>query len=351
MTARPAGFGWGDVTGAVADLGIFIPLTAALVLVNGLSAGMVLVAAGALLIFAGARFGIPFPVQPLKALTAVAVARQITPDVIAAAGLIIGLVLLVFSAAGLADRVARWFSVTIVRSLQCGVGLLLLVTALRLAVDPPAVFGATFPSAPSVMSLQIPSLPAPAAFWTALFLLVLPQLPLTFGNAVVAVSDVAHRSFGERGSSVTPARVCRTAGLGNVVSALVGGMPMCHGSSGLTAHYRLGARTAAMNYLLGGTFIAIGVAFGDRAPAVLGQIPPLLLAALLAYAGARHALLVNDLRGRRLIIAIGAGLLGAILGNLLITMLVALVFERMIVRRHHRSVPTPLPTPSQSPSR
>ena len=33
------GDGWvGDVTGAVADLGIFIPLVAALVLVNGMSA-------------------------------------------------------------------------------------------------------------------------------------------------------------------------------------------------------------------------------------------------------------------------------------------------------------------------
>ena len=332
-TATRQRFAWGDLPGAVADLGIFIPLTAALVLVNGLSAGMVLVAAGGLVIAAGARFGIPFPVQPLKALTAVAVARELDPEVIAAAGLTIGLVLVVFSLGGLADRVARWFSVTVVRSLQCGVGLLLLVTAAKLALDPPAVFGATAPSAWSLMSLQLPGVPSAAAFATALVLLELPQLPLTFGNAVVAVSDVAHRSFGPAAERVRPVAVCRTAGLGNIASALLGGMPMCHGSSGLTAHYRLGARTPAMNYLLGGSFIALGVVFGDQAPAVLGQVPPLLLAVLLVYAGVRHALLVSDLRGARLAIAVGAGVAGAVLSNLLVTMLLALAAERLFVRR------------------
>lgn len=319
----------GDLSGAVADLGIFIPLAASLVLVNGLSAGMVLVAAGGLVIAAGARFGIPFPVQPLKALTAVAVARRLPPEMIAAAGLMIGLVLVVVSARGTADRIAAWFSVTVVRALQCGVGVLLLVTAFKLAVDPPAVFGTAVPTGPSLMSLELPPLPAFATLLPALTLLVLPQLPLTFGNAVVAVSDVAHRSYGERAAVVTPTAVCRTAGVGNIISALVGGMPMCHGSSGLTAHYRLGARTAAMNYGLGAAFITVGILFGDQAPAVLGQVPPIALAVLLAYAGLRHALLVADLRGARLVIAVAAAVIGAYLGNLLVTMLIALAAERV----------------------
>lgn len=332
----------GDVTGAVADLGIFIPLAASLVLVNGLSAGMVLVAAGSLLIAAGGRFGIPFPVQPLKALTAVAVARQLPPEMIAAAGLMIGAVLLVVSARGTADRIARWFSLTVVRALQGGVGLLLLVTAAKLALDPPAVFGQPAPAGVSLMSLQLPPLPSLAMLLPALTLLVLPQLPLTFGNAVVAVSDVAHRAYGERARTVTPTAVCRTAGLGNVASALVGGMPMCHGSSGLTAHYRLGARTAAMNYGLGGVFIAIGIMFGDQAPSVLGQVPPLVLAVLLGYAGLRHALLVADLRGVRLVIAVLAAVAGAYLGNLLVTMIAALIAERIAARVSPR--PSPLAT-------
>ncbi len=60
------------------------------ILVNGLDAGSVLVCAGLLVIAAGSWFKIPFPVQPLKALTAVAVARELSPDVIHAAGLELG---------------------------------------------------------------------------------------------------------------------------------------------------------------------------------------------------------------------------------------------------------------------
>lgn len=324
--------GPGELTGAVADLGIFVPLAAALVLVNGLSGGMVLIAAGVLVIAAGARFGIPFPVQPLKALTAVAVARELPAEVITAAGITIGAVLVVLSFGRAADRLSRIFTVTMVRALQFGVGVLLVIAAVRLAVDPPAVFSQPLPS-PSAWALQLPSLPSAAAFATAFVLLVLPQLPLTFGNAVVAVTDVAHRAFGERAQAVTPRAVCQTAGIGNIIAAVVGGMPMCHGSSGLTAHYRFGARTAGMSLVLGGSFIALGVAFGDAAPAVLAQLPPLLLALLLVYAGVRHAWLVADQRGWRLAVALVAGALGAALSNLLITLVVAGAVEAAVRAR------------------
>ena len=329
----------GDLSGAVADLGVFVPLTAALVLVNGLSAGMVLVVAGLLVVGVGLRFGIPFPVQPLKALTAVAVARELPAETIAAAGLTIGVILLLVSAGGLADRIARFFSATTVRALQCGVGVLLILSAVRLAFDPPGVFSAAAPAGPSLLALQPPAFPSGAAFSAAFVLLVIPQLPLTFGNAVVAVTDVAQRTFGADAHRVTPARVCRTAGVGNVAAALLGGMPMCHGSSGLTAHYRLGARTLWMNVGLGGALVATGVAFGDQAPAVLGQLPPVVLAVLLGYAGVRHAGLVADLRGARLALAVTAGLLGAAVGNLAVTMAVVMVVEAGagVSRRSRRS--------------
>ena len=67
-----------EAAGAVADLGVLVPLAAALMLVNGLDAGSVLLFAGLLVLGAGAAFKIPFPVQPLKALTAVAVAQQLS---------------------------------------------------------------------------------------------------------------------------------------------------------------------------------------------------------------------------------------------------------------------------------
>jgi MFS superfamily sulfate permease-like transporter len=190
-------------------------------------------------------------------------------------------------------------------------------------------------------ALTLPSvhLPPASAFGTAFILLVVPQLPLTFGNAVVAVNDLAHEYFGPAARRVTPSRVCLSAGIGNTVSALLGGMPMCHGAGGLTAHVRLGARTARMNLWLGGAFLALGLFFAAQIPVILGVLPVSVLAAFLAYAGVRHTWLVSDLRGGSLAIAVVAGGLGAWYGNLAITAALALALEhgRRALRRRVRN--------------
>lgn len=366
----PYRIGLGEAAGAVADLGVMVPLATALVLVNGLDAGSVLICAGLLVLGSGLAFRIPFPVQPLKALTAVAVAQALSPDVIHAAGLEIGAVLLLLSIHHVADAVARIFTKPVVRALQLGVGILLVITSVTLVADPPEVFTGT-PGSPwpwvlmaaalagvvtaararhywvalAVLaagaataataatphvggpSVSFPALHVPGArvFASAFFLLVVPQLPLTFGNAVVAVNDLAHGYLGPSASRVSPSRVCVSAGLGNLASGLLGGMPMCHGAGGLTAHVRLGARSAGMNILLGTTFIVLGLFFAQQVPVILGLLPIWGLAAFLAYAGLRHAWLVADLRGSDLVLAIVAGALGAWFGNLAITAALALL--------------------------
>jgi MFS superfamily sulfate permease-like transporter len=383
----------GDLAGAVADLGVMVPLTTALILVNGLDASAVFVCAGLLVLASGAVFRVPFPVQPLKALTAVAVAQQLAPGVIHAAGLEIAAVLLLLSVGGVANVVSRVFTKPVVRALQLGVGLLLVLTAVRLVSDPPEVFRGTPPSpwpfalalatfvlawvaartrryevalvvlavgvglawtvaAPSLSApeLSLPSFAIPRAhdFTVAFLLLVVPQLPLTFGNAVVAVSDVAHGAFGERARRVSPSRVCISCGAGNVVSGLLGGMPMCHGAGGLTAHVRLGAGTARMNAILGTVFVLLGLVFADQLPALLGLLPVWGLGGFLAYAGLRHAALVGDLRGSELVLAAAAGGIGAVAGNLAYTVAIGLGAEavRRIARnrrqearagRHHET--------------
>ena len=81
-----------------------------------------------------------------------------------------------------------------------------------------------------------------AAVWTALTLLVLPQVPLTFANSCVATADAAQTYFGERAASVRPGRLATTLGSANVLAGPIGGMPVCHGAGGLTAHHSFGAR-------------------------------------------------------------------------------------------------------------
>ena len=367
-----ARFSSGDVSGAVADLGVLVPLSAALVLVNGVDPAPLLIGAGILAVAAGLYFGIPFPVQPLKALTALAVAETLSPDVIHAAGLEIGALLIFLSVTGLAERLSAFFTKPVIRALQFGVGSLLVLTAIRLAWDPPDVFEATFDpgwtvalaavvaaavaiaaryewnpagalilaggvavgwalAAPAVggVGFELPQLDLPptSVFGTAFVLLVIPQIPLTYGNAVVGVSDLAREQFGERARRVTPRAVALSCGLGNVVSAVAGGMPMCHGSSGLSAHVRLGARSKLMNVFLGGALIALGLFYSDHVIALFGVLPVWALAGFLAYAGVRHAILVLDLRGTRLAVSVAAGLVGVATGNLALTTAIAIVYE------------------------
>lgn len=371
----------GDVSGAVADLGVFVPLVAALILVNGMHPGPLLLLAGLLSLAAGLWFRIPFPVQPLKALTALAVAQQLAPEVIRAAGLLIGLILVGLTLTGLADRVATVFTKPVIRSLQLAVGALLIRTAYRLAVTAPEPFTASLPSGwsvalaaatavvvgiaawrrwyaaaaalvlvgvavawsvgdpqfgPIAIHGPIAAIPSTAVWGSAFVLLVIPQIPLTYGNAVVGMSDLAREQFPEA-TRVRPGPVALSCGLGNIGSALLGGMPMCHGSSGFTAHVRLGARTAAMNVLLGGTFIVLGVVFADQVLTVFGLLPVWALAGFLAYAGLRHALLVLDLRGASLVAAAMAAIVGIATGNLAYTTLVALAAEWLPRARRARA--------------
>jgi len=371
----------GDISGAVADLGVFVPLAAALVLVNGLHPAPLLIGSGGLAVAAGLFFKIPFPVQPLKALTALAVAQELDPEVIHAAGLEIGVLLAVLGATGLAERLAVFFTKNVIRSLQFAVGTLLVVTAARLVLEPPEVFDGRLgpgwlvvlsvavlgivalasrlewnPAAALILAagvvagwviatpvvgsldLEVPvvSLPTWSVFGTAFVLLVIPQIPLTYGNAVVGVSDLAHDYFGDSARRVTPRSVALSCGLGNVVAGLLGGMPMCHGSSGLSAHVRLGAHTYLMNVMLGVVLVVLGLVYSPYVLELFSVLPVWALAGFLAYAGLRHALLILDLRGARLAIAVVAGLVGVVTGNLALTTAVAIVADLVARRRAAR---------------
>ena len=66
-----------EASGALGDLGTFIPLVASLVYVNQLDAGSILFFAGLYNIFTGFVFNQPVPVQPMKAIAAVAIASLV----------------------------------------------------------------------------------------------------------------------------------------------------------------------------------------------------------------------------------------------------------------------------------
>ena len=58
---------------------MLVPIAVALIVSNGLSATAVLLPAGLLYIAAAFTYGLPIPVQPLKAFGAIAIAKGLRP--------------------------------------------------------------------------------------------------------------------------------------------------------------------------------------------------------------------------------------------------------------------------------
>jgi SulP family sulfate permease len=150
-------------------------------------------------------------------------------------------------------------------------------------------------------------LPRPVPYgwpgWDALVLVipivVLPQLPMTIGNAIIANTDLAREYFAERAHRVTNRSVSISQGLANLGSFLLGGIPMCHGAGGLAAHYRFGARTAGSNLYIGGTLLVLALILGESIVGVLRILPLSILGVLLTFAGLQLALMIRDLQDRK----------------------------------------------------
>jgi hypothetical protein len=96
-----------EVSGACGDLGTFIPHVIGAITVAGLAPAGVLFGFGAFLITTGLFYGLPLSVQPMKAVSAVILTDGLRPGEVAAAGMMLGIVLLVLGTTGLIGRFAR----------------------------------------------------------------------------------------------------------------------------------------------------------------------------------------------------------------------------------------------------
>ncbi|HEX2129414.1 MAG TPA: putative sulfate/molybdate transporter, partial [Solirubrobacterales bacterium] len=163
------------------------------------------------------------------------------------------------------------------------------------------------------------SIPDGAAFGEALTALVLAQLPLTFGNSIVATADAERTYYGERARRVTPNRLAASIGAWNVLAGVFTAVPVCHGAGGVTAHYKLGARSAIATASTGALLLALALLLGDSLPALLRVLAPGALAGMLLFVAIQHGLLALSIRGaaeRAVVVSVGVVTLVA--GNLAI---------------------------------
>ena len=154
--------------------------------------------------------------------------------------------------------------------------------------------------------------------------LVIPQLALTFGNAVVATEATGRLLYGKRAARLNFRSIPLSMGVANIVSGFLGGAPMCHGSGGLTAHYKFGARSERSGYIIGGLLVVLAVVFGKSALSIVSAFPPAILGVLLCYVGIEHALFIRDILQDRIAtaIALTVAVIGFVTSNLTVGFLV-----------------------------
>lgn len=386
---RPFRFDAVELSGALADVGVLVPLAFALVTVNGMAATSLFFGIGVAYVITGLVYRLPLPVQPLKVIAAIAVAQGLPGTLVSAAGWVMGAALLLIAITDSARRLGRLFTKPIIRGLQLGVGIMLVQSGLSLASRPEIVRSgpaslvhlgpATIPtnwliaaaalavlvwgagrrrgaaSLPAIvlgvplalavsgvvpesaaltlgLSLPAPSLPRLPDLATASLLLVLPQIPLTLGNATFGTADAARTYFGRDARQVTPRRLLTTTAAGGLVSSLFGGVPICHGSSGLTAHYKLGARTGTAPLLMGGVCLGLALLLDGGALGLLSLMPYPVLGMLLAFVGVQHGLLARDVRGLPdVCVAAVTALAGLAGGNLALGMAAGIILREAMV--------------------
>lgn len=352
-----------DIAGAFGDIGILFPIAIALISLNHMNPTAIFFSAGLAYILAGAYFKIPMPVQPFKAVAAIALALQLPPSSIASAGLLMGILLTFIGLTNLVTPLAKLFTLPVIRGIQLGLGLILLREGLRLIANSTVVPINSISISPWWLALAggiillalLRSRRFPAALllliagvafglWSGghallpmswrpvpfeflhpridelrrvLIALVLPQFALTFGNSIVATENTAQVLYGAQAGRVTARALSLSIGVMNLVGSTILAAPMCHGSGGITAHYKFGARSQKSTYVIGGVCLLLAL-FGQSAITLLHLIPTAVLGVFLIYVGVQHAMFIRDLLVRKafLLIAGAVGIISLVTTNL-----------------------------------
>jgi predicted benzoate:H+ symporter BenE len=328
-----------ELGGAFGDLGTLIPFVVAYISVLKMDAAAVLLGFGVALIIVGWRYRTPFPVQPMKAIGAAAVTQAagplvLTPAIVVGSGVVSSTIWLVLGTTGLAKRIASWVPRSALMGVVMGLGfsfmlegirmmshqwivsgvLLALTLALLARSRIPAMavllaVGASYavieqPSLTGELSrvsfgLRLPLWAWPTLSWHDIWLgavlLALPQLPLTFGNSLIAITDENNRLFPDR--PVTERKVALSMGIMNLWSSLIGGIPMCHGAGGMAGHVKFGARTGGASIMLGVLLTLLAWFLSDSISVLFKLFPLPVLGVILFLAGAELAMGSRDPEG------------------------------------------------------
>lgn len=339
--------------GAFGDLGTLIPFVLAYVTVMGLDPLGVLLGFGISMLASGLWYRTPFPVQPMKALGVIATTQAaqtavITSQAVYGAGLVTGVLWLVLGLTGATRWVTRLASAPVVVGMVLGLGLGFMVEGIKFMATGwimsvafliaalwllsnrhvPAMFAILIGGGliavirePALLHAlatirvepRLPSFALAGITWSDLVVglafLALPQVPLTLGNAMIAIVAENNRLFPLQ--PVSERSVSISTGLMNLFSATIGGVPMCHGAGGMAGHVRFGARTGGAMIILGILLTLLALFFSNSIQTIFGVIPREVLGVILFLTGAQLAFGASDFsedKDERFVTIVTAGL-------------------------------------------
>lgn len=318
-----------EISGAFGDIGTLLPILIALTQIRAISLSSTLVFSGLANIVTGLAFGTPLPVQPMKAIAAIAIARDFSQAEIASAGIFVAAAIGFLSITGLIHWFTARIPIPVVKGIQVGTGLSLIISAgklypsfdhtgtnpfililaflgllasstarripyalIILLIGTISVISTTWlypgwgPDFRPDFSIWRPTtfVPSPRDFRTGTLEAGIGQLPLTTLNSVIAVAFLAQ-------DLLPNIQAPSTTSLGlsvmtvNLVGCWFGAMPVCHGSGGLAAQYRFGARSGASIVFLGLLKLLLGLFASEIALAIFTGFPKVLLCILVIAAG------------------------------------------------------------------
>jgi len=322
--------------GAFGDVGTLIPFVVAYITIVKMPPLGLLFMFGIALLASGLYYRTPMPIQPMKAIGAAAIAGGISPAALYGSGLTTGLFWLLAGVTGIIRPIAKLATKSVVRGIMLGLGLTFMVDGVHRMTTAPVLAGIglvvtylllTNPKVPAMFILLIigvvsavimdpqilselakihigfnmPVFSLPMITWndlvTGTFLFTIPQIPLTLGNAVIAITAENNEHFPDR--PVTEKKIAVSQGIMNLVSPLFGGIPMCHGAGGMAGHVRFGAKTGGALVILGTILILFALFFSDSVSIIFKIFPNAILGVILFFAGSELAIVVKDIGDKK----------------------------------------------------
>ncbi|KAF9171219.1 hypothetical protein BGX21_009641 [Mortierella sp. AD011] len=335
LSSFKSGFRLGELSGSLGDLGTLLPILLSLVLTGQVDLSASLIFGGVWNILTGIIFRIPMCVQPMKSIAAIALASEMSRGSVMAAGMSVSIAIFILGATRTIHLVKRYTPMAVVRGIQLGTAISfagkaaklvktdgtfwgpnwdwsdnyewsilafvivflfyyrakripvamiiffggLIIAFIKLYTNPPA--GVNYPKI-GIYTVSV-VVPTSEEFRHGFLSAGLGQIPLTALNSVIALAALAQDLFPERPAS-TP-KISISIGIMNLIGCFFGSSPFCHGSGGLAAQYRFGARSEVSIIVLGTLKIFFGLFFGSSLTGLIKCFPTSILGVMLFISG------------------------------------------------------------------